>query len=317
MSAHMLARTSTMPAAVQCSTSGRAAALPCLVHAGRVARAPASRAAPAGRRALQVAAAFRAVAPPSNPAYNFGNLDNELAYSDPRSEPMTIEGTVNKGALLLGITAIAASYTWMQVFSAGSMAAVMGVINAAKLAGIGSLISALAVMFKPQWSPFTGPIYAVCQGIALAGLSAAFELKFPGIAMQAVLLTMGTAASCMIALKAKWIQVNEGFTNTVRTVMGGYFIVMLAGFLASMVGFKLPSMLTSGPIGIAIGLVSAGLAAANLLIDFQFLKDTSREGAPKWMEWYGAQSVAITLSWLYIDMLRLLANFAGLGGNQE
>lgn len=122
----------------------------------------------------------------------------------------------------------------------------MATLSAAKMAGMVGIGAALASMFKPQWSPVTAPVYAIAKGCAMAGLSAVLEMQYPGIAMNAVILTFSTAASCFFAVRTRLIQITDKFADTVRAVTGGYFVAMLLIFLGGMVGLKLPGLLTGG-----------------------------------------------------------------------
>ena len=132
----------------------------------------------------------------------------------------------------------------------GNVATIMAVLSTAKIAGFVALGSVLASMFKPQWAPVTAPVYALCKGVALAGLSAMLEARYPGIAMNAVLLTFSTAGSLFIALKARLITLTDRFADTVRAVTGGYFIAMLLLLVLNMFGMRMPGLLTSGGNGI-------------------------------------------------------------------
>lgn len=266
----------------------------------------------AGRKQLSV----RALLAPStsNPAFTgVGQLDEAIVESRYSSrQPMTMSGTVNKTAALLALSAASAAMTWAQLLTGGApaFAAVMG---ATKVAGVIAMVSALASFFKPLWSGFTAPVYAISKGVALAGISAFAEVMVPGVAFNAFLLTMSTAASLLFALKADIIKVTDQFTDTVRAVSGGFFLSMLVVFALSMFGIRMPGIFTSGPMAIGISLVSAGLAAANLLLDFEFTRRAaaSRQ-CSKALEWYFAQSTLFTLVWCYTSILRLLMLLSGM-----
>jgi uncharacterized YccA/Bax inhibitor family protein len=130
----------------------------------------------------------------------------------------------------------------------GNAATIMAVLSTAKIAGFVALGSVLASMFKPQWAPVTAPTYALCKGVALAGLSAMLEARYPGIAMNAVLLTFSTAGSLFFALKARLITLTDKFADTVRAVTGGYFIAMLLLLVLNMFGMRMPGLLSSGEL---------------------------------------------------------------------
>lgn len=263
------------------------------------------------RNAVAVQAILRGTT--SNPAFQYGQLDEALVSSPNgwgSSTSMTVGGTVNKAGLLMAMSIATAAATWMQIFS-GNAAAVMATLGAAKACGMVGMLAVVVSMFKPTLAPYTAPTYAICKGVALAAMSAVLEMSYPGIAMNAVLVTFSTAASLLIALKARIIQVTDRFADTVRAVTGGYFVAILLVFLGSLVGLKLPGLFSGGPLGIGISLVAAGLAAANLLLDMDWIEKASYQRLPKWMEWYGAQSLMLTLVWMYTEILRLLWMLAG------
>eukprot|EP00191_Tetraselmis_sp_GSL018_P006176 CAMPEP_0177598624 /NCGR_PEP_ID=MMETSP0419_2-20121207/12475_1 /TAXON_ID=582737 /ORGANISM="Tetraselmis sp., Strain GSL018" /LENGTH=310 /DNA_ID=CAMNT_0019091135 /DNA_START=152 /DNA_END=1084 /DNA_ORIENTATION=+ len=252
-----------------------------------------------------------------NPALQHGRFE-DTEYSAPiRRDPdpatdMTVNGAVDRTTILLMLTSGAAAWSWHQVF-AGVMAksALMSLTTAT---GIIGLIIAFATTFKPDWSPFTAPAYAVCKGLALGGISAVLEVAYPGIVVQALCATFGTLFALLAAFKAKIIRVNEGFRSVVSIATGGFFIGIMAMTLLRMFGVAIPGI-ASGPLGIGIAVVSVGLAASNLLIDFDTIQMTALQGAPKWMEWYCGFSLLVTLVWMYTSILRLLQALAG--GEEE
>merc|ERR1711976_42713 len=248
-----------------------------------------------------------------NPALRYGRFD-EAEYSSPPSrrggpdEQMTTTGAVDRTALLLIMTAAAAAYTWQQVY-AGLMtgAAVMAWMQGS---GICGFVAALAITFKPNWSPYLAPVYAITKGLALGGMSALLEIAYPGVVVQALTMTFGTLFALLAGFRTKLISVNEGFRSAVGVATGGFFIGILAMMALRMFGVAVPFM-ASGAFGIGVSLVSVGLAASNLLLDFDTIQETAYYGAPKWMEWYSGFSLLITLVWMYTSILRLLTAFAG------
>eukprot|EP00195_Chlamydomonas_chlamydogama_P014549 CAMPEP_0202897070 /NCGR_PEP_ID=MMETSP1392-20130828/5927_1 /ASSEMBLY_ACC=CAM_ASM_000868 /TAXON_ID=225041 /ORGANISM="Chlamydomonas chlamydogama, Strain SAG 11-48b" /LENGTH=245 /DNA_ID=CAMNT_0049582623 /DNA_START=286 /DNA_END=1023 /DNA_ORIENTATION=- len=222
-----------------------------------------------------------------------------------RSEIMTVDGAVQKTSLMLGVTVLGAAYTWMQIFS-GNAAAAMAALQMSKVAGIVGLVSAMATMFKPHWSPISGPLYAAAKGLAIGGMGAIMELRYPGIVLNATMLTLGVAASLLFAFQSRLINVNDNFRNGVMMVTGGFMFAMLGSWLMSLMGVQLPGLAAAGPVGIVICLVSAGLAAANLLLDFDMIRSVARSRMPKWFEWYAGFSLMVTLVWMWTEILRLL-----------
>lgn len=223
---------------------------------------------------------------------------------------MTAEGAAQKTGLLMAVAFVAASYTWAQIFS-GSAASAMAALATSKAAGMVGLGAALATMFKPHWAPVSGLIYAVAKGLAVGGMAAMMELRYPGIAINAVMLTFGTAVTLGAAFQARIINVNDTFRSGVMMVTGGFMLTLLASFALSLVGVQLPGIFSGGPLGIGIGLVSAGLAASNLLIDFDSIRQMSRQRMPKWFESYAAFSLMVTLVWMFTSVLRLLGMLGG------
>ena len=171
----------------------------------------------------------------------------------------------------------------------------------------GGLIFALITSFKREWSPVTAPIYALLEGLVLGGISAMFELRFPGIAIQAVSLTFGTLVVLLLAYRSGLIPVTEKFKMGVVAATGGialfYFVSILLGFF----GIHFTTINGAGPIGIAFSVFVVIVAALNLVLDFDFIESGVRAGAPKYMEWYAAFGLMVTLIWLYFEILRLLS----------
>uniref|UniRef100_A0A7S3QM40 Bax inhibitor-1/YccA family protein n=2 Tax=Dunaliella tertiolecta TaxID=3047 RepID=A0A7S3QM40_DUNTE len=224
---------------------------------------------------------------------------------------MTVDGAVRKTALLLGVSILGAAYSWMQIFG-GTAASAMAALGVSKIAGIVGLASSLATMFKPHWAPVTGLIFSAAQGLAIGGLASVLELRFPGIAMNAAALVFGTASTLLACYQARIISVTDNFRNGVMCVTGGYVFCLMFGWLLSLLGVNLPvGFLSGGVVGMGITLVATALAAANLLLDFDMIKQTARQRMPKWFESYAAFSLMVTLVWFYTQALRLLSMFAG------
>ena len=220
---------------------------------------------------------------------------------------MTLNGTVNKTALLLVLTLAGALYTWSQ-FSSAVAAGNPGTMMPWVWGGaIGGLVVALVTIFKKEWSPVTAPLYAVLEGLFLGAVSAMFELRFPGIVMQAVGLTFGTLAALLLAYRSGLIRATENFKLGVVAATGGIALVYLATIALSFFNIQIPLIHESGLIGIGFSLFVIVIAALNLVLDFDFIETGVEQGAPKYMEWYGAFGLMVTLVWLYIEFLRLLA----------
>jgi uncharacterized YccA/Bax inhibitor family protein len=174
------------------------------------------------------------------------------------------------------------------------------------IGAIGGFIVALLTIFKPQWSSVTAPIYSLLQGVFLGGISAYFESMYPGIVIQAVGLTFATCLGLLIAYRSGLIKATENFKSGVIAATGGIAIVYVVTIILGFFGIRVPYIHEGGLIGIGFSLFVVTVAALNLVLDFDFIEKGSQGGAPKFMEWYGAFGLMVTLIWLYIEILRLL-----------
>lgn len=173
---------------------------------------------------------------------------------------------------------------------------------------IGGLIFALVTIFKKTWAGVTAPAYAVLQGLFLGGISAIFEAQFPGIVIQATGLTLGTLASLLLLYKLGIIKPTENFRLMIVSATMGIGLLYLVSFVMNMFGSTgIGFIHSNGLMGIGFSLFVVAIAALNLVLDFDFIEQGSEQGAPKYMEWFGAFALMVTLIWLYLEMLRLLA----------
>jgi uncharacterized YccA/Bax inhibitor family protein len=235
----------------------------------------------------------------SNPVLNEKRFEGfaELGGS------MTLQGTVNKTGLLLLCAIASAAWTWHLFADSHSAAAVMPWMW---IGGIGGFVCALITVFKKEWSPVTAPAYALLEGLALGSISSLLELRFPGIAIQAVSLTFGTLLVLLVAYRSGVIKVTEKFRLGIVAATGGIMVFYLLQFGLGFFGVRFTSVNGSGVIGIGFSLIVVGIAALNLVLDFDFIENGVRMGAPKYMEWYGAFGIMVTLVWLYLEIVRLL-----------
>lgn len=215
---------------------------------------------------------------------------------------MTIEGTVNKTMLLLTLCVVAASFTWGRYAAVGAP----GVNTFALVGGIGGFIVAMVTIFKSEWSPVTAPIYAVLEGLFIGAISAIFEARFPGIVIQAVGLTFGTLLALLGAYKTGLIQATENFKLGVVAATGGIALLYIVSMVMGFFGHSIPFIHQGGTLGILFSAFVVVIAALNLVLDFDFIEGGAAQGAPKYMEWYGAFGLLVTLVWLYLEILRLL-----------
>lgn len=215
---------------------------------------------------------------------------------------MTLQGAVNKTVALLALVVIGASYSWNLFYNQGPEAVQPWMIGGL----VGGFVFAMMTIFKANWAPKTAPIYAVLEGLALGGISAFFEARFPGIVIQAVGLTFGTLFALLFAYKARLIRATENFKLGVFAATGGIAVVYLISFVGRMFGWQMPVIHESGPMGILFSLFVVVVAALNLVLDFDFI-ERGDGVAPRYMEWYAAFGLILTLVWLYLELLRLLS----------
>jgi len=242
----------------------------------------------------------------ANPALNdktFAPAPGQTISRDP-AQVMTLNGTVNKTGLLMLALFMAASVPWNRFFESGGTAPMGAFIWGGM---IGGLVLAIATMFKKHWSPITAPAYAVAQGLFLGGLSATFEMMFPGIVMQAVSLTMFVLFALLLAYRSGMIKATENFKLGVTAATGGIFIFYMVSMVLGMFGVNLPMLHGGGIMSIGISLFVVVIASLNLVLDFDFIEQGAESGAPKYMEWFAAFGLMVTLVWLYLEILHLLA----------
>jgi len=235
-----------------------------------------------------------------NPALNVNSFRIDQAVS---GEAMTLTGTVNKTGILLICVVATAAWSWSRFFHAPASDTLLPLVA---IGGIGGFIVAMVTIFRKEWSPITAPIYSLLEGLALGGISALFELRYPGIAMQAVGLTFATLFVLLIAYHTGLIRVTEKFKLGVVAATGGIAVFYLVQFVLGFFGVRFAAINGSGVLGIGFSVVVVIVAALNLVLDFDFIENGVSAGAPKYMEWYGAFGLIVTLVWLYLEILRLL-----------
>jgi uncharacterized YccA/Bax inhibitor family protein len=236
----------------------------------------------------------------NNPVLKESAFTGQLATG----EAMTIQGTVNKTGLLLLFVVITAAWTWGLGHSETPEAVYPWMLGGA----FGGFIVAIVTVFKKTWAPISAPIYALLEGLFLGGFSAFLDRTYHGIAVQAVSLTFGVMFVMLLAYKFGVIRATRGFKLGVIAATGGIALVYLANMVMSLFFHTQISILnSSSPLGIGISVVIVIVAALNLIIDFDMIENAARMGAPKYMEWYGAFGLMVTLIWLYLEILRLLA----------
>lgn len=217
---------------------------------------------------------------------------------------MSVRGTVNRAFILLALVFISAGWMWYMAYRLAEPVAVVPWLIGGS---IGGFIFALITIFKKSWAPTTAPVYAVLEGLVLGGISSLLELTFPGIVIQAVGLTFGTLICLLLAYRSGIIKVTARFRAGVVAATGGIALLYLVTFLFSLFGVPIPFIHDAGVIGIGFSLFVVVIAALNLVLDFDFIEKGAAAGVPKYMEWYAAFGLMVTLIWLYLEILRLLS----------
>lgn len=231
-----------------------------------------------------------------NPALK-SNVFSQSRFK-PREASMSLQGTVNKSFILLGLIFLSFGWVWQ------NPSRFIPFLFPALVIGFGA---AMVTIFKKEWAPFTSPAYALVQGVFLGTVSAFFEKQYPGIVNQAVWLTFGVLFCLLLAYKSGIIKVTRGFRLGVVAATGGIAFLYFVNIVMRFFGAGIPFIHQAGPLGIGFSLFVVVIASLNLVLDFDFIERGAAAGAPKFMEWYAAFSLMVTLVWLYLEILRLLA----------
>ena len=231
-------------------------------------------------------------------------LKREGAFSTAwtSGESMTLQGVVNKSGILLLLCMASGAFAWTHPELRGALL-IIGML--------GGLIACLVGTFKPATSPIAAPAYAILEGLCLGAISQVIEHRYPGIVLNAILLTFGVLGVMLAAYTTRTIVVTERLMKGVFAATAAVFLVYLIDMLLGFFGHRVPFIHESGPLGIGISLVIVGIAAFNLLLDFAVIEDNVRSGAPRFMEWYCGMALLVTLVWLYLELLRLLSKLRG------
>ena len=235
----------------------------------------------------------------ANPALGDHTFDRVRPL--PGTEQMTLGGTVNKTGLSLLILLFTASFIWNRGADDPALGAWILV------SVVAALIVAMVTVFKQTLAPYTTPIYAALEGVALGGISVIFEARYPGIVSQAVFLTFGTLGALLMAYRSGVVRATENFKLGVVAATGGIALLYFLSFILGFFGVSVPLIHSSGTFGILFSVFVVVIAALNLVLDFDFIEKGVERGAPKHMEWYGAFGLLVTLVWLYLEILHLLA----------
>lgn len=215
---------------------------------------------------------------------------------------MTIKGTINRLAMLLAITVVTAAWTW-QRFTVNPSEAMLWAIGGA----VAGVVMVLVLMFKQTLAPYLAPAYAVAEGLFIGAISARYDAQFGGIVFQAVMLTFGIMFAMLVAYSTGLVRATPLLVKTVVMATLGIAAFYLIAMVMTLFGIEAPLIHSSGPMGIGFSVLVLGVAAFNLIIDFDFIENGANMGLPKYMEWYGAFAMLVTLVWLYVEALRLIS----------
>ncbi len=222
---------------------------------------------------------------------------------------MTVSGTLNKFGFMFLMLMGTAYYSWKEFATGGNVQPLIWG------GAIGGLVVALVIVFKKEWSPYLAPLYALLEGLFIGAISAyfneAFAEKMPNIIMNAVGLTFGTAIAMYLLYSFKIIRATEKFKSIIFTATAGIAIFYLIAMVSRMFGVQMAFLHEGSAMGIGFSLVVVTVAALNLILDFDMMEQGAAAGAPKYMEWYGAFGLMVTIVWLYLEILRLLSKLAG------
>jgi uncharacterized YccA/Bax inhibitor family protein len=237
-----------------------------------------------------------------NPALTEKLFQKSIAID--QLDTMTVRGTMNKFAFLFLMVMATAIFTWKTYYDGKDVSVYMWG------GAIGGLIIALIIVFKQQWAPWLAPVYGLCQGLFVGAISAYYNEAFaeiaPSIIMQAVGLTFGTIIAMYFLYQARIIKATQRFKTIVIMATLGIAIFYLIAFLLRLANVQIAFIHEGSTIGIIFSLAIVALAALNLILDFDMIENGATMGAPKYMEWYGAFGLLVTIVWLYLEILRLL-----------
>ena len=244
----------------------------------------------------------------ANPALNDDIfLANPRSLSGAATDRMTVSGTVLKTSMLLVVLLTTAAFTWTQAKHGET-----GTLYALMIGGmIGGLVSAFATIWFPKVSAFTAPVYAACEGFVLGAISVIMEAKYPGIAVQAAMLSTATLAAMLGLYASGLVRATARFRTGVLAATGAVALVYLASMVMRLFGAEMPYIHESSLMGIGFSVVVVVIAALNLILDFDSIETGVRMQAPKYMEWYAGFGLLVTLVWMYLEILRLLAKLRG------
>jgi uncharacterized YccA/Bax inhibitor family protein len=242
-----------------------------------------------------------------NPTLTQKMFDKSMHLEANMQGTMSVRGAINKFGFLMVMIIAGAAYNW-HMFDQGQTST----MNALMITGIiGGLITAIAISFKPNWAGYLAPLYGLLEGLFIGGISAifnaAFADKYPGLVMQAVGLTFGVAIAMFLLYNFRVIKATEKLKSVIIMATVGIGVFYLLAMLLRLFGVNVSFMYDSSLLSIGISIFIVAIAALNLILDFDMIEQGAERGAPKFMEWYGAFGLLVTLVWLYLEILRLLS----------
>ena len=221
------------------------------------------------------------------------------------TDTMTVGGVVNISFLLLMLVIVGGVFGWASVDVTAEQGVSLPVwLLPVVLVGFGI---AILTVFKPKLARFTAPVYALLEGALLGAISHVYEVRFEGIVLQAFGLTVGVFALLLFLYATRIIKVTDNLRMGIVAATGAVFVVYLVSLVMRLFGVDVPFIHDSGPIGILFSLAVVVIASLNLVLDFDFIESAAAQGAPQSLEWYAAFGLMVTLVWLYLEILRLLA----------
>lgn len=236
----------------------------------------------------------------NNPVFNGKTINGFQDRVNEDSGTMTVNGTINKTGILLLITMATSAYSWSNAEAGGGLGFVgLGVIV--------TLILSFAIVFKKEWSPVLAPAYAACEGLMIGAISFFFNMRYPGIVFNAMVLSFGTLFGMVVLYHTGILRATEQFKKIMFMAMIGILCTYLINLVMSLFSHPLPFLHEGTPVGILFSLVVVAVAALNFILDFDMIERAAESRFPKYMEWYGGFAVLVTLIWLYFEILRLLS----------
>lgn len=220
------------------------------------------------------------------------------------AEVMTVQGTIYKTCLLLAGVIFAAWYPWNLFIRSGSFKVLEPLLT---IGIIGGFIVALLTIWKKSWSPVTAPIYAILEGLSLGSISVLLEREFSGIALTSLSLTFATLFCFLVVYRLGYIAVTHKFKSVITAVTAGIALLYFVMLVLELFNITIPALYGAGIVSIVFSVFVVGVAAFNLILDFDMIENGARDGAPKYMEWYAAFGLMVTLVWLYLEIMQLLS----------